>query len=85
MIALSITPIADAAARYLVTITRRWHAFCVHTDLELNQEAYDALLAPKHLAIVPGAAHGFEEPGAWQDVAYLAAQWFRRYLDIEGL
>ena len=55
------------------------------TILELNQAAYDALRAPKHLAIVPGAAHGFEEPGASQDVAHLAAQWFRRYLDIKGL
>ena len=45
----------------------------------------DTLLAPKHLAIVPGATHGFEEPGALQDVVQLAAQWFRRYLDIEGL
>ena len=55
------------------------------TILELNQAASDALLAPKHLAIVPGAAHGYAEPGALQDMAHLAAQWFRRYLDIEGL
>lgn len=55
------------------------------TILELNQAAYDALLTPQHLAIVPGAAHDFAEPGALQDVAHLAAQWFRRYLDIEGL
>lgn len=55
------------------------------TILELNQAAYDALLAPKHLAIIPGATHDFAEPGALQDAAHLAAQWFRRYLDIEGL
>lgn len=55
------------------------------TILELNQAAYDALSAPKHLAIVPGATHDFAEPGALQDVAHLAAQWFRRYLNTEGL
>lgn len=55
------------------------------TILELNQEAYDALPVPKHLAIVPGATHSFEEPGEVQDVAHLAAEWFRRYLDIDGL
>jgi len=55
------------------------------TILALNQAASDALLAPKHLAIVPGATHDFAAPGTLQDAAHLAAQWFRRYLDIEGL
>jgi dienelactone hydrolase len=55
------------------------------TILELNQAAYDALRAPKHLAIVPGATHDFAEPGALQDMAHLAAPWFRHYLDLEGL
>jgi dienelactone hydrolase len=55
------------------------------TILELNQEAYDTLPDPKHLAIVPGATHDFEGPGALQEVAHLAAAWFRRYLDIESL
>jgi hypothetical protein len=55
------------------------------TILELNQEAYDALPVPKHLVIVPGATHDFAEPGALQDMAHLAAEWFRRYLDMDGL
>lgn len=48
--------------------------------IELNQQA-DALLAcPKKLVIVPGATHLFEEPGALEEVAHLAAAWFRDHL-----
>ena len=36
--------------------------------------------AEKHLEIVPGATHLFEEPGTLQEVARLAADWFKRYL-----
>jgi hypothetical protein len=32
------------------------------------------------LKIVPGATHLFEEPGALEAVARLAADWFRRHL-----
>jgi hypothetical protein len=38
------------------------------------------LRAPKRLAIIPGATHLFEEPGALEQVAQLAAEWFSRYL-----
>jgi dienelactone hydrolase len=55
------------------------------TILELNQQAYDALPVSKHLAIVPGATHDFKAPGALQEVADLAAVWFRRYLDLKDL
>jgi hypothetical protein len=34
----------------------------------------------KELAIVPGATHLFEEPGALEEVSRLAAGWFSRYL-----
>ncbi len=44
--------------------------------LELNREALAALDAPAELAIVPGATHLFEEPGALERVAELAAEWF---------
>jgi putative phosphoribosyl transferase len=30
--------------------------------------------------IVPGATHLFEEPGALDEVAHLAREWFERYL-----
>lgn len=48
--------------------------------IDLNRQAYDKLTAEKHLAIVPGATHLFEEPGTLQEAARLAADWFRRYL-----
>jgi putative phosphoribosyl transferase len=44
--------------------------------LELNRLAYARLDTEKHLEIVPGATHLFEEPGALEQVAALAARWF---------
>ena len=52
-----------------------------HGVIEMNQAARDALVhASRELAIVPGATHLFEEPGALEQVAKLAAQWFVRHL-----
>jgi alpha-beta hydrolase superfamily lysophospholipase len=48
--------------------------------LELNQEAATRLQCPKRLAVVPGATHLFEEPGALDEVARLAADWFSQHL-----
>ncbi len=48
--------------------------------IDLNREAYGKLKSEKHLAIVPGATHLFEEPGTLQEVARLAADWFKRHL-----
>ncbi len=48
--------------------------------LGLNREAAARLRCPNHLAIVPGATHLFEEPGAMEAVAGLAIDWFARYL-----
>lgn len=48
--------------------------------LALNRAALDRLKTPKQLAIVPGATHLFEEPGALEEVASLATDWFDRYL-----
>ena len=49
--------------------------------VELNEWALARLGSPvKKLQIVPGASHLFEEPGALEDVAQLAADWFTRYL-----
>ena len=46
----------------------------------LNEKAYRELKAEKGLEIVPGATHLFEEPGALERVAFLAADWFKKYL-----
>ncbi|MCS7173659.1 MAG: dienelactone hydrolase family protein [Armatimonadetes bacterium] len=48
--------------------------------LRLNEEALQRLRCEKRLAVVPGAGHLFEEPGALAEVARLAAEWFKRYL-----
>jgi putative phosphoribosyl transferase len=48
--------------------------------IELNREAFAQLRCEKQLVIVPGATHLFEEPGALEEVARLAREWFQRYL-----
>jgi len=48
--------------------------------IELNREAYARLKGKKQLVIVPGATHLFEEPGTLEEVARLAADWFKQYL-----
>jgi putative phosphoribosyl transferase len=50
-----------------------------HEVLELNLDAYSHLQCDKHLEIVPGASHLFEEPGALQTVALLASDWFAQH------
>jgi dienelactone hydrolase len=51
-----------------------------HAVIELNREAFERLRCEKKLKIVPGATHLFEEPGALEEVARLARDWFRRLL-----
>jgi putative phosphoribosyl transferase len=48
--------------------------------LEINQQAVQKIPAQTHLTIVPGASHLFEEPGALEQVAHLARDWFAEYL-----
>jgi pimeloyl-ACP methyl ester carboxylesterase len=48
--------------------------------ITMNQEALERLEVEKELVIIPGATHLFEEPGALERVAALAADWFTRYL-----
>jgi putative phosphoribosyl transferase len=52
--------------------------------LELNRMALARMRGPHQLMVVPGATHLFEEPGALEQVATLAAEWFKRYLAAEG-
>jgi predicted phosphoribosyltransferase/dienelactone hydrolase len=51
--------------------------------IELNQRAYRALRCEKSLRVVAGATHLFEEPGALDQVAELAIDWFNRYLTAQ--
>jgi dienelactone hydrolase len=48
--------------------------------LELNRVAQAAMPQGASLTVVPGATHLFEEPGALEQVAAIAADWFARWL-----
>jgi putative phosphoribosyl transferase len=50
-----------------------------HPVISLNELAYKELRCLKEMAIVPGATHLFEEPGALEKVAELARDWFVKY------
>jgi pimeloyl-ACP methyl ester carboxylesterase len=48
--------------------------------IALNRQAMARMAVPVSLEIVPGASHLFEEPGALEQVARLAREWFERFL-----
>jgi dienelactone hydrolase len=48
--------------------------------ITLNEQARDRMRAEVRLEIVPGATHLFEEPGALEQVATLAREWFLSHL-----
>ena len=45
----------------------------------MNRQAAEQMHAVHKIEIVPGASHLFEEPGALEEVARLAAEWFGKY------
>lgn len=52
-----------------------------HQVLELNRRAQAQMQHAKtELFVVPRASHLFPEPGALEEVARIAASWFKRYL-----
>ena len=44
--------------------------------IDLNEQAKEQMRCEVKVEIVPGATHLFEEPGALERVAQLAADWF---------
>jgi putative phosphoribosyl transferase len=48
--------------------------------LELNRQAFERLTCLRQLVVVPGATHLFPEPGALEEVARLAKEWFLQHL-----
>jgi pimeloyl-ACP methyl ester carboxylesterase len=52
--------------------------------ISLNKQAFGRLRSEKKLEIVPGATHLFEEPGALDEVARLACQWFLQHLSFRS-
>jgi putative phosphoribosyl transferase len=52
--------------------------------LRLNEQAFEQLQGEKSLAVVPHATHLFQEPGALEEVARLAADWFKKHLETKS-
>ena len=48
--------------------------------MELNEMARDQMRCEVKLEIIPGATHLFEEPGALEQVAKMASDWFSLHL-----
>lgn len=74
---------ADLAAPVLADVRAPTLLIVGGNDLhviELNRQAMSQLQTEKKLEIVPGAGHLFQEPGALEQVARLAGEWFRRHL-----
>jgi putative phosphoribosyl transferase len=53
-----------------------------HEVLALNRAASLRMPGPVRLAIIEGASHLFEEPGALDRVAVLAGDWFTQHLGL---
>lgn len=75
----------DLAADYLAMVTAPTLLIVGGDDtevLELNRQAFEMLQGKKRLEVVPGAGHLFEEPGALDNVAELAREWFRESFKV---
>jgi len=72
---LATARLADVRAPTLLVVGGRDEVV-----LELNRQAQGQLRCESQLAVVPGATHLFEEPGALEEVARLAVDWFLRHL-----
>ena len=73
----------DLAERSLAAVTAPTLLIVGGADtqvLEYNRWAKDRMRGPTSLEVVPGATHLFEEPGALEHVASLAADWFARHV-----
>lgn len=46
----------------------------------MNEKAFNKLDTKKKMVIIPAASHLFEEPGALEEVALLAKDWFSEHL-----
>jgi putative phosphoribosyl transferase len=76
----------DLAAKYLGQVSAPTLLIVGGDDrqvLALNREAFRSLKGDKELAVVPGASHLFQEPGALDQVAQLAADWFLKYMRLK--
>ena len=51
-----------------------------HVVIDLNEQARAQMKCECKIEIVPGATHLFEEPGALEEVAKLASDWFVKHI-----
>ena len=76
--------IGDAALQHLQQRLHQRTTMCVggrdDVVLQLNRQALARLRGEKRLVVVPNATHLFEEPGALDQVAQLARDWFVAHL-----
>jgi putative phosphoribosyl transferase len=73
----------DLAGEYLSSVRQPILLIVGELDtevIELNRRAMLQLGGEARLAVVPGASHLFEEPGALEQVAELARSWFTDHL-----
>lgn len=56
-----------------------------HAVLDLNRRAARRMHCPNKLHIVVGATHLFEESGALEEVATIAAEWFAQHMPAQAL
>jgi len=77
----------DMAATHLARVRAPTLLIVGGDDVEvlaLNRQAMRQMTCPQQLEIVPGATHLFEEPGALEIAAELAARWFAQHLSTMG-
>lgn len=72
--------LADAALDAVIAPTLLIVGGLDYGVIELNEQAFARLQAPKEIKIVPGATHLFPEPGTLELVIEHAARWFKRHL-----
>jgi putative phosphoribosyl transferase len=48
--------------------------------IELDRRTLSEMRCEKQLAIVPGATHLFEDPGALEEVSKMALDWFHNHM-----
>jgi putative phosphoribosyl transferase len=73
----------DLASNYLTQVKAPTLLIIGSLDfdvIKLNQQAFELLACEKKMEIVANATHLFEEPGTLEEAAYLAKDWFLKYL-----
>jgi putative phosphoribosyl transferase len=77
------TDLLGSALSYLQTPTLLIVGGKDYPTLAMNEDALKQIATvEKRLEIIPEATHQFKEPGALEEVARLASQWFKHHLEV---